>query len=341
MDLAGKKAQLLHDGKIFVERKIRLPVLPSKSSAGPGTGNVAIAIDLGGTRVKLTISREPVRFSLMPKDNGTFDILDGEEVFIEGAKVIPTLLHAPEQAFVNIETRCRYRCLFCNTWKLEPEKWTKNYTLEKWAKLIIGSSKKPSFHSVAVTTAVPGSIRESNENIWKLLDLIKDELPQGTPIGVEPCIEDVSDILEFKKRGVTEIKINVQAANKEIFDKICPGMDYERNFDIIREASKHMNVCSNIIVGLGESDEDVQSTVERLAKIGCSATIRGVRVNDGNRDDLTNALGFPAVPVEPERLVRLARAQKEIFNKFNIDPTTFHTMCHRCLCCDVVPFVDV
>jgi hypothetical protein len=94
-------------------------------------------------------------------------------------------------------------------------------------------------------------------------------------------------------------------------------------------------------VGLGETDEDVARIVEELASMNCAANIRGVRVNDGNREQLCEALGFEVRTVEPQRLVDLALMQKEIFNKFNIDTRAFHTMCHRCTACDIEPFRDV
>ena len=60
-----KKGSLITSGILYVPKGMRLPVLPSKSSAGPGTGNTAIALEIDGFRVKMGISREPVRFSLV------------------------------------------------------------------------------------------------------------------------------------------------------------------------------------------------------------------------------------------------------------------------------------
>jgi len=332
---------LITTGMIYIPHSLRLPVLPSRSSAGPGTGNTAVALNVDGFMVKLGISREPLRFELTEVDGGGYRIMDGDVVFAENVKIVPTLLHAPGQAFVNLDVECVFRCVFCNTWKLDPSKWTKSYDLEKWADLIVGASQKPGFRSVAITTSIPVSVEESNRKIIRLLEMLSERLPTGTPIGVEPCMDDPADVVEFKNRGVTELKLNIQAANREIFNKICPGMDYDKIFDVIEEAGKHMLVCSNIIVGLGESDEEVEAMVERLAEMNCAANIRGIRVNDGNRGELSKTLGFKVSTVDPERLVRLALKQKEILNKFNIDTNAFQTMCHRCTCCDIEPFCDV
>ena len=51
-------------------------------------------------------------------------------------------------------------------------------------------------------------------------------------------------------------------------------------------------------------------------------------------------MGYVA-PNTPERLVDLAKKQKSIFGNYGISPKTFDTMCFRCTCCDIVPFIDL
>ena len=298
-----------------------------------------MAFDIGGTSVKLGITKEPSRFTLAPAERG-FRIMDGKAVFLDGVRIVPILMHAPNQAFINLDTQCIYRCVFCNSWQLK-EAWVKDYTVEKWAQLVIEASKREGFRAVAITSSVPVSVKDTVDKIVRLLDILRKELPPGTPIGVEPCIDDPEDIIRLKEAGVTELKINVQAASEAIFKKVCPGQSYGGIFEMIKEAGKHLPVCSNIILGLGESDEDVIRTIERLAKLKCTATLRAVRIDALNRGPLSKALGFEVRPVEPERLVRLATAQKSIFERYGLDPADFSTMCHRCVCCDIVPFKDV
>lgn len=338
-DILRKKAELISEGKIHIPSDVRLPVYPSRSTGGPGAGHTSLAFDIGGTNVKLGITKETSRFTLAPSERG-FTIMDDKAVFLEGVRIVPILMHAPNQAFINLDTQCIYRCVFCNSWHLK-EAWVKDYTVEKWAQLVIEASKREGFSAVAVTSSVPVSVADTVDKIVMLLEILKEHLPPGTPIGVEPCIDDPKDLHRLKNAGVTELKINVQAASEAIFKRVCPGQSYSRIFEMIEEAGKHMPVCSNIILGLGESDEDVINTIERLAKLKCTATLRAVRIDDLNREPLSKALGFEVQPVGPERLVRLAHAQKGIFEQYGLNPTSFLTMCHRCVCCDIVPFKDV
>lgn len=338
-DILRKKAELISEGRIHVPKGLQLPVYPSRSTGGPGAGHTSLAFEIGGTNVKLGITKEPSRFTLAPSGHG-FKITEGDKTYLDGVRMVPILMHAPGQAFINMDTQCIYRCAFCNSWQLK-EAWVKDYTAEKWARLLIEASKREGFGAVAITSSVPVSVKDTVDKIIGLLNLLKKELPPGTPIGVEPCIDDPKDILRLKEAGATELKMNVQAANEEIFRKVCPGQSYPRIFEMIEEGGKHMPVCSNIILGLGESDEAVISTIERLAKLKCTATLRAVRIDHLNRGPLSKALGFEVRPVEPERLVRLAKAQKGVFERYGLDPASFSTMCHRCLCCDIVPFRDV
>ncbi len=99
-------------------------------------------------------------------------------------------------------------------------------------------------------------------------------------------------------------------------------------------------VTTNLLVGLGESDENLLDGVRYFAERGIVATLRPLRINDFNREPLTEALG-PLVPVTAERIVDLATRAKAIMEECGITTRTYHTMCHECGCCDIVPFRDV
>jgi biotin synthase-related radical SAM superfamily protein len=100
-------------------------------------------------------------------------------------------------------------------------------------------------------------------------------------------------------------------------------------------------VCSNIIIGLGECDENVLAGIGTLAKMGVVATVRKLAIDPSNRKRLKKALGRVPQHVLPERLLSLAQNQKGILQEYDLDTRGFRTMCHNCACCDIEPFVDV
>jgi biotin synthase-related radical SAM superfamily protein len=99
-------------------------------------------------------------------------------------------------------------------------------------------------------------------------------------------------------------------------------------------------VASNIIYGMGETDDDLLDTVERMASMGVAAGLRMLSLNDTNRPYMEAALGQLQAP-SVKRMIRLAEAHKRILQRHRLDPRTFHTMCFACTCCDLVPFHDL
>jgi biotin synthase-related radical SAM superfamily protein len=345
-DIPRKKAELIQEGRIFIPSDIRVPFPLSKSTAGPGAGTPGLVFSLDGkTRVKLGVVKErTTRFRLSMVDD-KYQIYKNNELFLDEVKLVPTLLHAPCQAFINIDNQCIFNCKFCASPHLDPTKLKHaKFTNKKWAELIINASKDKNFESVAITSAVPVSPSKTVQDMVEIIDKVRDEIGDGVPIGVEPYITELSDIDKLYEAGATELKINIQSYDRDIFKVICPGLDYNSILQALEHGVKIFGknkVCSNLIIGLGESDENVVEGIEFMAKLGVVVNLRTVRVNDYNRAGLTEALGYEPAAVEPDRLLKLASAQKDIFEKFELTTLGFKTMCHKCGCCDIVPQFDI
>jgi biotin synthase-related radical SAM superfamily protein len=175
-----------------------------------------------------------------------------------------------------------------------------------------------------------------------LVKRIREMLPD-VPIGVEPYATRPDEVELLRDSGADEIKLNIESFDRDIFEKICPN----RDLDAILHAINHSceifgpnRVCSNIIFGLGETDETVMEGTKVLANMGAVTTLRALRRNEYNIPELEKCLG-PLVPVTAERMLSLAKEQKEILMSYGLSPLMFKTMCHSCLSCDLVPFWDV
>ncbi len=339
MDAKTKKAQLISEGKIFIPPETRLPFPLSRSAAGPGTGSAAIALDFGGARVKLAVSREPSRFMLAQKTEAAYAILDSGKPFIGEVQVLKNPAHAPEQCFVNIHSHCIFKCAFCNSPRIKEA----GRKPEQVVEFIVKTCKENNLRSVAITSAVPSTVEKQIEDFVFVVREVRRALP-SVIIGVEPYIETPEQIRRLKAAGADEIKINIQAAAPEILAKVCPCFDYETSLALIAAAVQIFGkgkVTSNVIFGFGESDADVQKCAEKLVAAGCIPTLRALRVNGLNRAPLKEVLGFEPEAQEPERILRLAEALKKILERHGLTTKTMKTMCCRCLCCDVVPFYDI
>ncbi len=332
-DLILAKATLVSGGAVRLPKDYRPPFRYSRSTAGPGAGKGSLAFSFHGMRVKKAIS-----------DDGEFlydpdrKVLIREgKVIVDDVEIIPIAFHCPDQAFFNLDQRCIFNCLFCSSPLLKNDA-TRNVSGESIARMI-RESKEP-IHSIALTSGIKDSVSESADRMIDCVSYLRNEFPD-IPIGIEPYVDDTEQIDGLREAGVTEIKINLETATDELFKVFCPSLDRDNIFRMLAhsvEVFGEGNVSSNIIVGLGETDSDVKGIVERLCSMGVVPTIRGLRINDPVRDALSKE-GVTEQP-SPGRLIGLANVQKEIMMRYGLG-NTFDTMCLRCTCCDLVPFIDL
>jgi biotin synthase-related radical SAM superfamily protein len=340
LSLAMKKAILITGGQLKIPKDMVLPFTPSRSTAGPGAGSTSIVVAFEGARCKKAISRESGEFELVPKEGG-YRILRNGRPFLEDVEIRPTIAHAPEQAFFNLAQDCIYDCKFCASRKLD-QRITKDLSPERVVQMAIEASKREGFKSVAFTSAVVESPEKTVERMLFVVREVRKALPD-VPVGVEPYLSKLSDVDDLKGAGADEIKLNIETFDRERFAKVCGKLHY----DFVLEALDHAvevfgkgKVTTNLLVGLGESDGNLLDGVRYFAERGIVATLRPLRINSFNREPLTEALG-PLEPVTPERIVDLATKAKAIMEENGITSKTYHTMCHECGCCDIVPFRDL
>jgi biotin synthase-related radical SAM superfamily protein len=340
LSLAMKKAILITGGQLKIPKDMVLPFTPSRSTAGPGAGSTSIVIAFEGARCKKGISRESGEFELVPKEGG-YRMLRNGEPFLEDVEIRPTIAHAPEQAFFNLAQDCIYDCKFCASRKLD-RRITKNLSPEKVVEMAIDASKKQGFKSLAFTSAVVESPERTVAMMLFVVRGVRKALPE-VPIGVEPYVAKLSDVDELKKAGADEIKLNIETFDPERFAKVCGKLHYQFVLDALDHAVEVFGkgkVTTNLLVGLGESDDELLEGVRYFAERGIVATLRPLRINTFNREPLTETLG-PLEPVTAERIVGLAVRAKAIMEQNGITSKTYHTMCHECECCDIVPFRDL
>ena len=338
--IVRKKAILLTSGPIQVSPQFRPPFPPSRSTAGPGAGSSSLVLSFGRFRVKKAITTEPCEF-LLVGDGPMYVLMRGEETFLDDVRILPTIAHAPEQAFFNLDTQCIYHCRFCTSPALE-KKLTKGLDPDKVVAMVRGLSQREDLRAVAFTAAVVKDPQSTVDKLAYVISKVREFLPD-IPIGVEPYIDTWEQIDQLKKAGADEIKLNIETFDREIFQKVCGELDLDHILETITYAVRVFGrgkVTSNIIVGMGETDANILQGVQELASRGCVATLRPLRLNDLNRRPMAEALGTME-ELTPERLLRLAREHRRILENNGLTSLTLHTMCHECGCCDIVPFRDI
>jgi pyruvate-formate lyase-activating enzyme len=335
----GLKARLLSLGEVYVEPDCVLPRTFSRSTAGPGAGAKALVFSFRDARVKLAVSGDE-RTPLHLTRDGEFKLKG--EVMAKRVRTVPILLHCPGQAFVNLEAVCSLDCAYCTT-PLTPRGIASRLTEDRIVEMILRAAKEPSFGAVAITGGVGGSPRGTLEKMVRVVGRARRELPDA-PIGVEPYVEDPRWVDELKAAGADELKVNVEAATERLFRRVCPGRDRKVALAALErgvQAFGKGRVASNVIFGLGETDEELAECTDSLAAMGVVPNLRALRVDAGNRGRLRSALGYAPRQPPASRMLKVAAMHREALERRGLTTLTFKTMCFPCQCCDIVPFRDL
>ncbi|MDD1708712.1 MAG: radical SAM protein [Methanoregulaceae archaeon] len=319
------KAELLSIGTIDVEGSLLPP--PRTSTAGPGMGLQSIFFASGGLRVRLEVSSDsPLR--MVRKNDHVVIIRDNQEI-VEG-NIEEVVAHCPDQVYITISERCIYNCQFCSV----PKSQGKIKTREEILAIVEKARREGRLNVISLTSGIATS---PDDEIDRVVDIVKALAPYHVPIGV--AVHPAKDSSKrLKDAGVTEVKYSVETMDPEIFDRVCRGRKghtLEFILESLREAVEVFGknrVSSNIIIGLGETDECVRQGVEHLAKMGVIAVLRPISISPLRKEELKTA-----VRPSPARLLKLTAMTREILEKYGLSTTESQTMCLACTGCDLTP----
>jgi biotin synthase-related radical SAM superfamily protein len=337
------KAFLLSVGTADIE-DLNLILPTRQSTAGPSAGSLdSVFVSSNGRRVRLTIDKNsPVKIRKKRKNNPAdsnnnsdneldienVDVFFSNELILTG-RIEPALSHCPDQAYVNLSGKCIFDCKYCCVPKLQGHTKSKTETLE----IIENAAKSGRMKAISITSGVE---KTPEKELNRVLELMPDLVSYNVPVGVSIYVVSGGSA-RLKKAGVSEVKYNIEAADSNIFKQVCPELSEADVYAELSEAAILFGkgkVYSNVIVGLGETDDNVKNVVEKLAKIGVITGIRPVFENSLRKGDC-----FMERPTQ-KRLLKLFDMQKKIYKKYDLHPEYSETMCSLCTGCDLVPFRD-
>ncbi|MDI6895829.1 radical SAM protein [Methanocella conradii] len=325
-----KKAELIEAGGVVIDSSFRPYV--TRATAGPGAGLESIFVNIDGHRVRLGV-RQASRFkaSLDGDDVTIYD--DAEKVFVRG-KLEEAISHCPRQAYITVSERCVFDCKFCPVPRLQGKVKSTEEVLE----LVRNGLKNPDLASISLTSGVWKTPEEEVERVAGLVreiyDLVK---PRNIPIGVSVYpTDDSSEAL--KDAGALEIKYNVESVDPGIFKKVCPDLSQDYIVKSLGHAVSvfgRNHVFTNVLIGLGETDDTVIKGIEMLASMGVIPILRKVSPHPLRKDDVY------IENVSAGRLLKLASEERRILAKYGLDVTQARTGCLPCTGCDVSPVRDI
>ena len=321
MDWKRLKAELLAANTVRLEGEPCTGFI-SRSTAGPTAGGEgSVFFSKGGRRVRLSLARNG-RVVLHHRGGGRVMLRVGDTE-AEGT-LEPAGLHCPRQAYVNVSERCIFHCRYCTVPRLaggtkDPE------TIEARVREVLDR-----VDAISITSGVGDSLEAEEARV---LALVQRLARLGKPVGVSiyPAPGTPERLHEL---GVAEVKWNLEAATPELFARMCPGLDYDALRNALTRSVELFGkgaVYSNIIFGLGETDEELEGCIEDLAASGVIPVLRPLNPSA----ELASAPRPSA-----DRILRLCDIHGRALRRHGLDTRKAKTMCTACTGCDLVPGRD-
>lgn len=320
MNWTGLKAALLTEG---TARITGIPVdLTGGSQAGPGAGDRgSVFFSAGGKRVRLSVD-EDSRVTIEHLGDGKAILRFGD--IVQEGIIEPVALHCPGQAFIAISEGCIFRCRYCNVPSQNPKIKTPGQ---------VASMIEEVFDDIDCISITSGVIGSPEEDEARVLEIVKEIKKFNLPTGISTYpVEGTPGRLH--ELGVAEVKFNLEAATGRVFSAMCPGQDR----DIIIRALKESvalfgknHVFTNIILGLGETDEEMETCIRKLCEEGIIPVIRPLNPKAELKD-----YSRPS----KERILKIFEYHKEQLRANGLDPAQALTMCAACTGCDMTPGRD-
>ena len=235
--------------------------------------------------------------------------------------------------FMILGDRCTRRCGFCavSTQKpLPPE-------ADEPQRMAAAAVKLGLRHVVITSVARDDLPDEGAGQFARCIAATRDRLPEATVEVLVPDFHGRRDLIEI----VTDARPEVYNHNVETVERlqkhVRPAARYDRSLEVLRTVKRlvpSMTTKSGIMVGLGETRDELTRTLGDLVAAGCEMLTIGQYLRPGERylpverfytpqefDELGEAargLGFSAVASGP--FVRSSYFAETLFGKVHDDP---------------------
>lgn len=333
-DIALIKAFMLSEAVIQLDNNI------DKSELYSSTGNIGknnwIFIRLSDTsRVRMTLNKT-ANLTLVKSDTNDYFIQHSQthKIIIKHVLVERILAHAPEQLFLLLYKDCSSHCIFC------PLTYTSNNSHYTWPEIQhkILQNISNGIKSISFTTSCPPNktqdelVYEISNVAFKTRELVGEDIPLGASLKTP----SKKQLLHLKEAGISEVRLNLETYNTKLAQRLMPNKELNKILQSIEDAVNiygKEKVSSNIIIGLGESDDDILDGVSKLSEMGALSTLYPY--------DPIECLNMQFRRPSFERIYKLALEQKRILQKYNLNPLEAKTMCCACGGSHLYPGKDI
>jgi biotin synthase-related radical SAM superfamily protein len=202
-------------------------------------------------------------------------------------RCVNLLMHYPDG--------CSANCAYCGLAKKRPGTYTdKSFIHVAWPvfhmdEIIEAVNKAPAYvKRTCISMITNGKCRRATLEITRRL---KDETSLPISILISPTILNEHDVVEMKNSGADKIGVAIDLATPELFDKyrgkgVSGPHKWEKYWDILEKAIeifKYPNVGAHLMVGMGETEEQMVTLMNRLWQIGVENHLFSFFAEEGSR----------------------------------------------------------
>jgi biotin synthase-related radical SAM superfamily protein len=202
-------------------------------------------------------------------------------------RCVNLLMHYPEG--------CSANCAYCGLAKKRPGTYTdKSFIHVAWPvfhmdEIIEAVNKAPAYvKRTCISMITNGKCRRA---ILEMTRRLKDETSLPISILISPTILNEHDVVEMKNSGADKIGVAIDLATPELFDKyrgkgVSGPHKWEKYWDILEKAIeifKYPNVGAHLMVGMGETEEQMVTLMNRLWQIGVENHLFSFFAEEGSR----------------------------------------------------------
>jgi biotin synthase-related radical SAM superfamily protein len=323
------KAFLIAEGGVDIDERVLGRI--TTPASGPGAGLTSFFLRFDGHRVRLGIKHDSrLKASL---EGGEVVIRDHDMEIVRGY-LEDAIAHCPEQAYITVSEVCVFDCQYCPVPLLGGSVKDQSDVQTAISRILADPKLAGKLRAIALTSGIEESPQGEVDRIAAIIRALrkKYDLPIGVSVYPTPNSTNL-----LKDAGADEIKYNVETMDRQLFETMCPELSLEFILQALQDAVEvfgRNKVFSNILVGLGEDDQTIITGMEDLIRIGVIPILRAVVEHP-----LRSQTGLRRP--NAERLLRLARKERELLDHYGLRADVAKTMCAPCTGCDLMPHRDV
>ena len=168
--------------------------------------------------------------------------------------------------FMILGNKCTRTCRFCAVECLPPEPLD-----ELEPQRVASAAKKLELAYVVITSVTRDDLPDGGSNQFaRTIQKLREELPAVQVEVLVPDFKGARDVLKTVFTANPDVFTHNIETVPQLYEKVRPEAEYLRSLAVLQAAAEYgLSVKSGLMLGLGESREEIQQTLQDLRRAGC------------------------------------------------------------------------